>query len=237
MASTTRFPTKWLTYNQRINADLDDAFAENNADTFFDQDYMKSLVAPIKQQEDWILKLFALQFTIILFLIVGFATKDVTLNFFGVALGNVPGIKEMLLALSSTAALLILILVSSRDTTIVLAEGITDRTVDPRFVVYARFVLPSAFNVRFYVPREFNRWIFATKINKSITIFIAFLTVSIMIASIVASLAIQVVLIGEVWRHPTLGYWSYFALAYIGAAYLLGTSNNCSSWESRRSLG
>jgi hypothetical protein len=216
-----QFPTKWLTYNQRINADLDETFANGDPEAFFDQDYMNRLVSPIKQQEEWMLKLFALQFTILVFLVVGFAAKDVTFNFFGVALGNVPGIKEMLLALSATIALLILVLAASRDTTIVLAQSISDRTVDSKFAAYAKFASPSAFSFRLYLPREHGRWMFATKVTKSVTILIALLTSLIAIASIVASVSIQVVLIGEVWRHPTIGNWSYFSLAYVGAAYLL----------------
>jgi Fe2+ transport system protein B len=216
-----KFPTRWLTYNQRIDADLDDAFTDPGAKEFFDNNYMASLVAPIKQQEDWILKLVGIQFTIVLFLVVGFASKDVTVNFFGIALGNVPGIKEVLLGISATVALFIAMLTSARDTTLCLVESISKRTTNKTFAAYEKFALPSHFNFRLYLPREYNRWIFAKKPTKVVTVTIALLSLFLMIAFIVAATAIQVVFIREIWKHPTIGFWSYFSLAYILAAYFL----------------
>jgi hypothetical protein len=155
------------------------------------------------------------------FLVIGFTSPDTTLNFFGVALKNVAGIREVLLALSATVALLIMMLVSSRDTTVYLVQGICRRTVDPKFSDYAKFVLPGIFNFRLYIPRQHDRWVFATFVGKATTIIIALLTIFIALATIVVSFAIHVFIIKEIWQHPTIGSWSYFALLYIGAAYVL----------------
>lgn len=220
-AAPEKFPIRWLTYNQRISADLDDTFADPDAKEFFDHDYMTDLIAPLKQQEDWMLKLFGIQFTIILFLIVGFASKDTTVTFFGVPLGNVPGIKEALLAISATVALFIMLLTGSRDTTLSLVQSIAERTTDPKFAAYEKFALPSYYNVRLYLPRQYDRWLFATKLTKAVTVIIALLSISIMVALVVASAAIQVVIVRDIWQHPTIGFWSYFSLVYVLAAYLL----------------
>ena len=134
-----------------------------------------------------------------------------------------PGIKRnAVLSLSATVALLILLLTASRRHNYHRDTGnlATYRRLR-KFSAYSAFVLPSSFNFRLYLPREYERWIFATKAPRVQTIAIGILTVLIAVASIVVFAAIHLLILREIWQHPTLGGWSYFALAYIGAAYLL----------------
>jgi hypothetical protein len=67
MASSQKFPIRWLTHQQRVREDLVEAIrvTQEGDKPFFTEAYMASLAAPIKQQEEWVLKLLFLQGTLL----------------------------------------------------------------------------------------------------------------------------------------------------------------------------
>ncbi|QOZ26157.1 hypothetical protein [Bradyrhizobium sp. CCBAU 51753] len=211
----------WLTYQKRIDADLDDAFREAGAETFFSQEYVRRLAEPIKQLDEWLLKLFVVQFAIIGFLAVEFVSTDATFSLFGLSLKNAPGLKEILLALSATIAIAIGVMTATRDTTVSIIQGILKRTVDKRFVEYETFAAPAGFHFKLYLPREHKRGYFPTRSGKVVTIAIAVLGFLIALSTIAASLAVHWMIIKDIWLHPTLGNWSYFVLSYVASSYAL----------------
>jgi hypothetical protein len=105
MAASPKYPTRWLTFQQRVRADLEDTFQASKAAgdlTFFTEGYLTSLAAPLKQQEEWIVKLLFFQATILGFLAVGFVSPETKLTVFGFDLKGVDGLREIHLAISAT---------------------------------------------------------------------------------------------------------------------------------------
>jgi hypothetical protein len=179
------------------------------------------LLAPVKQEEEWILKLFVLQGSLLGFLAVGFVAPDAKLNLFGVDFKNVDGIREFLLALAATITLFISALTSARDTALTMATAISEQKQDKAFAVYAAFARPSAFNFKIYVPREFDRWIFPKVRGIWFLMTVAILLVVMALIAIVASIAVQIAIIGQIWHHPVIGWWSYAALTYVLSSYTI----------------
>ncbi|WP_426435898.1 hypothetical protein [Bradyrhizobium genosp. P] len=212
---------KWLTYRQRMDADLDDAFRQPGAEEFFSEDYIRRLSEPIKQLDDSLIKLSVIQFAILGFLAVEFVSSDATFSLFGLSVKNAPGLKEFLLAFSATVAIAIGAITGTRDTTVNMIQGISQRTANARFGQYAAYALPIGFNLRLYLPLERKRGQFSTGPAKLVTVVIALLVVFVFLSTLVASAAIHWMILKDIWTHPTLGPWSYFALTYVVASYLL----------------
>lgn len=212
---------KWMTYRQRIQADLDDAFSNDNATDFFGEDYVRQLSEPLKQQDEWLLKLFALQFAILSFLLVGFGTADATFSVFGISLKQTTGLKEVLLVMSATIGVAIMVISSARDTAIFLIQGICKRLVDPRYIHFAKFAFPVGFHFRMYHPREYERWQFSTIAGKGTSVAVGVLAILVGLALFALSFIVQWIIIKDIWKNPTLGNWSYFALAYVALVYAL----------------
>ncbi|MBI5128589.1 MAG: hypothetical protein HZA66_04045 [Rhodopseudomonas palustris] len=212
---------RWMTYNQRVSADIESAFRSPDAQEFFCKEFVDSLAVPIKQQEEWIIKLLTIQFTLVVFLLVGFVSEDVTFHVLGVDLKNIVGLREVLLALSVTAAMFAMLLLSARDTAIHMITEIQKRKSPEAFRHFAAFAAPRAFNFRVYLPREFDDWIFE-RIPRGVYAFIFFPLLASVFGSLIAvSFVVQWIIITEVWKAPMLGAWSYAAIGYAIAVYLL----------------
>jgi hypothetical protein len=244
MAASLKYPIRWLTFQQRVRADLVDTFQAAKAagdPTFFTETYLASLAAPLKQLEETTIKLFLFQAAILGFLAVGFVSPETKLSVFGFDLKNVDGLREILLAISATIALGIFGLASSRDTTIFMLTVICEQTQPQLTLPYAKYALPSAFNLRMYLPREYDRWMFPRFPKKTFAVTIALLCLTmvgiVIVASfaihwslIVASFAIHWSLIKEIWRHPGLGNWSIAALVYVFASYFVNLCFLMNRW-------
>ncbi|WP_315782686.1 hypothetical protein [Bradyrhizobium sp. SZCCHNPS1003] len=186
-----KFPTKWLTYKQRIQADVREALTQHGADDFFDHSFVEAIAGQVKQQEEWLLKLFALQAAVIAFLIVGFVSPDAKSSLFSVELKSIQGIREVLLAVSSTAAVFMATLTYSRDAALHVASAVAEGTVASELKHFGVFIIPTAFNVRIYIPREHDRWQFGLWHGKAFVIVAALLIVVMVCIAIAASFAVH----------------------------------------------
>jgi hypothetical protein len=231
MTASSKYPVRWLTFQQRVRADLEETFrTAPEGTTIFTEAYLASLAAPIKQQEEWMLKLLFLQTTILGFLAVSFVSPDAKIGVFGFDLRAVDGLREILLALSATIALAIFCLVSTRDTAILILNVICEQTQQKSFLPYAKYVLPSAFSLRFYLPREYDRWFFSILPRRAFAMVIAVLLVVMFGIAFVASIAIHWSLIKDIWHHPGLGKWSIAALVYVFTCYLVNICVALNRW-------
>jgi hypothetical protein len=213
------FPIKWLTYKQRIQADVREALNQHGADDFFDRSFVEAIAGQVKQQEEWFLKLFALQAAVIAFLIVGFVSPDAKSSLFGLELKSIQGIREVLLAVSSTAAVFMAALACSRDAALHVASAVAKETLPSELRHFGLFTSPTMLNVRVYIPREYDRWQFGLWHGTAFTIVAALLVVTMFCIVIAASLAVHWALILDIWQHPSLGRWSTVALIYVFSTY------------------
>lgn len=233
MAALPKYPVRWLTFQQRVRADLLDTFQAAKAagdPPFFTEAYLASLAAPLKQMEESTIKLFLFQTAILGFLAVGFVSPETKLSLFGFDLKNVDGLREILLAISATIALGIFALASSRDTTIFMLNVICEQTQPQLTLPYAKYALPSAFDLRMYLPREHERWMFARFPKRIFAVIIALLCLTMAGIAIVASFAIHWSLIKHIWRNPGLGNWSIAALVYVFASYFVNLCFLMNRW-------
>jgi hypothetical protein len=215
------FPIRWLTYKQRISDDVKAILGNEDASDFFDGDYLSALSTQIKQQEEWLLKIFALQMAIITFLLIGYVSPDTKLSIFGVDLKGIQGSREMLLLLSSALGTFTCMIAASRDAAVYLAEAILQHNEASGLKPFKAFVAPSVFNVRLYLPREYDRWMFAIIPTKIFILPAAICLVVMAIIILSGSFAIHWVLIREIWVNPSLGKWSIATLVFVFASYFV----------------
>lgn len=213
--------TKWLTYHQRIDADLTDAFKQAGAKELFNADYIRRLSEPVKQLDDWLIKLGITQFAILAFLMIEFVSPETTFSLFGLSMKAAPGLKEVLLAFVSTLAIAISAITGSRDTSVNIIQGVTKRTSDEQFQRFAAYASPIGFNLRLYLPLEYRRGQFSKLPTKLVSLILGALAFSVFLSTLFVSAAVQWMIIKDIWLNPTLGGWSYFAVTYVATAYLL----------------
>jgi hypothetical protein len=216
------FPTAWFTYKSRIRRDLDRAYAEEGGETFFGADYVTRISGQAKQLEEWFTKLMALQIALMAFQVIGFISSDASLSLFGITLKQAAGVKEMLLVIFAVIAVATWLVLISRDTVLAVIDRLAELSTERTLASFEKLALPSPSNIKFYVPRLYDDWMFPTAPNKAL--FGAFVVVSALLAvSVFAfSLAINIVFFLDIYRRPTLGAWSYCVLGYVVATYMFG---------------
>jgi hypothetical protein len=220
-AERKRYPTRWLSYRARIRDDLKRAFEAPNAKEFFSKAYVDAVSAEARRLEDWNVKLLSIQFGIMAFLVVGFVSSDVSVSIFGVSLKNATGLKEVLLALSATVGMVSLFISSSRDTLVYIIDGITDLSADKTFSAYAKLSIPTQFNLKTYVGKQYELWVFPTFITKILFAIIVMLIVVLFFLVIAFSIGVSGMLFLDIYRNPTLGIWSGAILIYVTIAWAL----------------
>jgi hypothetical protein len=217
-----RFPTVWLTYKARIRGDFDRAYSAEGGAEYFDSDYFSRLCAQIKQLEDWLIKLFVLQIALTGFQVIGFVGNDASISLFGITLKQATGVKEILIALYAFIAVATWMVSISRDTALTVAERLVERSTDEPFVAFGKLAAPTSFNVKFYMPRAYEDWIFPTRANQILFLVFVIAAVLISLAVFLFSLAVNVVFFLDIYRHPTLGVWSNWVLGYVGLTVAFG---------------
>jgi hypothetical protein len=217
-----RFPVTWLTYKARIRRDLDRAYAVQDAEEYFNSDYFNKICAQAKQLEEWLAKLFLIQIALTIFQVVGFISNDASLSLFGITLKQAAGVKEMLLAFSASVAVITWMVILSRDTTMIVIERLIELSTDDRFVLFDKLAAPTPFNIKVYVPRAYEDWIFPTLPNRFTFLVFVVGAILLSLAVFLFSLAVNVVFFLDVYRNPTLGIWSKFVLSYVAFVAFIG---------------
>lgn len=160
------FPTVWITYKGRIKRDLDRAFATAGGAEYFNSDFVTALSAQAKQLEDWAIKLLIVQIAITGFQVVGFVGNDASISLFGVTLKQATGVKEILISLYALVAVATWMVLISRDTSLTVLERLVELSTKEPFVHFGKLSTPTSFNLKFYMPRAHEDWIFPTRVNK-----------------------------------------------------------------------
>lgn len=216
------FPLVWLTYKQRIRRDLDRAFATDQGESFFNQDYFSRLSAQAKQLDENLVKLLVLQFALSAFQVLGFVSSDASLSLFGVTLKQATGVKEVLLLLYALVALATWTIMISRDTSLAVLERLAELTVDEPLTSFGKLSAPTSFGIKTYVPRAYDDWIFPTIANKGLFVAISLTAMLLAFATFGLSLVVSIVLVVDIYQHPTLGRWSNWVLTFVGLTVLFG---------------
>lgn len=216
------FPLIWLTYKQRIRRDLDRAYATDEGEKFFNQDYFSRLSAQAKQLDNSLIKLLLLQFALSAFQVLGFFGGDASLPLFGVTLKQAAGLKEVLLLLYALIALATWTITISRDTTLAVVERLTELTAEEPLNSFGKLAAPTFFGVKVYVPRAYEDWIFPTLANRWLFFVVSLMGILLFTAAIIFSLSINILFVVDIYQHPTLGSWSNWTLAFVGLTFLFG---------------
>lgn len=217
------FPLIWLTYKQRIRRDLDRAYAADEGEKFFDQDFFSRLSAQAKQLDDGLIKLLLLQFALSAFQVLGFFGGDASLSLFGVTLKQTAGLKEVLLLLYAIVAMATWTVAISRDTSLVLLERLTELSAEEEHLsAFGKLAAPTFFGIKVYVPRAYDDWIFPTLANTALFWVVSVLAILLFSTAIVFSMGINVLFAVDIYQHPTLGRWSSWVLAFVGLTFLFG---------------
>lgn len=216
------FPLVWLTYKARLRLDLDRSYSVDPDADYFTPEYADRLSVQVKQSEDWLLKLILFQIGLMAFQIVGLLNKDASMSLLGVTIQNVAGIKEVVLAIYATMALLTWFMLMSRDTGLAVLEHLVELSSDHKARELAKLARPAAFNLRFIFPRQYDDWIFATWPTKWLTLLFFICLALISFAAICASAVVNAALIVLVYRNPTLGDWSIYTIYYAIAVFGVG---------------
>lgn len=214
-----RFPVRWLTYKQRVREDIERLYKAENGPEFFDDKYVAQLGGVAKQLEEWEIKLLTVQIAISVFIVIGFLAGDASMSLFGISLKQAPGVKEMLLALAATLAVVIYAVSQSKNLRLVVIEKLIELRENPRFLSFAKLAAPSAFHLNAYIARQSERWVFSTFLGKLIFVALVVLFSFFLLLLLGSSVALWIYLFVEIWRQPTLGVWSYIALIYAGIGY------------------
>ena len=227
----TRFPIRRLTYKQRVLDDVERLYRGDDGPAFFDEKYTDSLAGSAKQLENWELKLFATQFAISVFVVLGFISTDASISLFGISLKHAAGLKEFLLVLAASLSVAIYAVLESKRLRLVVIEKLTELRSEKKFLEFAKLAIPAPYQLYVYVARQFEKWIFPTLFTRSLMFLLIILFFVLLLLFFAASIAIWVYLFVGIFRQPTLGFWSYGALVYSSVAYL-----TCIFWFIRAHL-
>ena len=230
-ASRRRFPVKWLTYKARVRDDIDRVFQTEDGRSFFDEKYLTALSESTRTLERWEVKLLIFQFSISLFILIGLISSETSISVFGVTLKQMPGLKEIFLALSATLAVIVYAISQSKTLRLIVIEKITELKTNEKFLIFAKLASPAPYEMVAYITRQHDRWVFSTALTKSIMIAIGLLSIFIFVALLGFSIGLWIFLYLEILSWPTLGGWSYLILSYSSIAYAL-----CILWLIRAHL-
>ena len=220
-ADRRRFPVKWLTYKGRVRDDIDKLFQTDDGRPFFDDKYLTALSESTKTLERWEIKLLVLQFSISLFILIGLVSADTSISVFGVTLKQMPGLKELFLALSATLAVVVYAISQSKTLRLTVIEKITELNTNEKFLSFAKLASPAPYQMVAYIARQHDKWVFSTALTKSIMIAIGVLSILLFVALLGFSIGLWVFLYLDILNRPTLGGWSYLILSYSSVAYSL----------------
>jgi hypothetical protein len=218
---TRRFPIRWLTYRTRIQLDVDEAFNLPSGKEIFDHDYVERADSAIKQLEAWQVKMMTTSFAISAFLVTGFITDDATVSLFGVSLKQAVGLKEVLLALSATIGVFMTSITQSKETLIAVLEKLTQLSTDREVLPLAALATRSSFHLKFYVPRQYDKWILPTFFTMLYSLLLGLLWIIVVLFMLAAVFGLTAFLAIQIYRHPTLGIWSTAILYYVGVVFML----------------
>lgn len=214
--SQPKFPVRWLTYKRRIQLDLERAFKEPNANQIFGSAFAEDISASIRRAESRIIKLISLQFAIALFFIVGFLSSEQSISIFGVSLNQVPGLKEILLAVYSTVAAATMPLITVRDIKIFVLERIAELRGDKAFLPFTKLQIASAFELNAYLPRQYEDWIFPALFSRLFFALLLLVVMTIGLFVVGFWILLFCLVYQAIYRNPSLGTWSYLILTYSG---------------------
>jgi hypothetical protein len=220
-ANKKRYPTRWLTVKRKIRDDLEETFQKEGAKEFFDEKYISSLAAQIQQLENWQLRLFAVQTAVLGFLAVGFISSDTSISLFGVSLKYAHGLKEVLLGIAVTLGFFLPLITAMKEVRVIIIEKLVELSISPNFTDFAKLAARSSFHVQTYVSKRWSTWIFSALRTKMLSGALFLIGASLIICVFVFSTALQIFIILDIWKNPTLpGMWSYAVVAYAIAGYI-----------------
>jgi hypothetical protein len=216
------FPIRWLSYRARIREDAKRLYELPDGKNFFSEDYLAAISAEARRLESWEVKLIVAQATIAVFFVVGFLSRDPSLSLFGVSLKDAIGIKEVVLAISSTLSIMSMVVTSSKNTLLHVLDVIVEMSTPKEYVGFAKLATPTSFSVKAYFARQYERWVFSTFFPKFFFVSVALLGMILVVFIIAFSMGLYIIIFLDIYQHPTLGRWSTAILAYTGVTWIFG---------------
>jgi hypothetical protein len=196
-------------------------YAQGGAEKVFTSDYIKSLSDQVLRLDARIGKLFLFMFSTNAFLVMAFLSPDISMSFLGVSIKSQSSVREVLLVVVAETTLAISTLSASRDVLICTAEKIASLTADAKFAGFYQLASPSAFDIKIYLPRQYERWIFPAWITRSIGWFISFMTLYSFVLLFGVGIALSFAILDQVCRSPAFGLWSYGIVVFVIGAWLV----------------
>lgn len=213
-ADRKRFPVTWLTYKRRVRDDVETLYKAKGGADFFTDEYVSVLIHTVEQLEARQLKLMTYQIAISAFMVLGLVSSEATVTLFGIPLKDAPGVKEILLVLASSIAIVFFAQEQSKLLRLTIVEKLSELKTDDDFVDFAKLAIKTPFDLRGYAAKQYNKWIFATIPTRLATGLIVLLLGAALLIYLVAAWALWVYVFVQIYRAPTLGLWSYIALLY-----------------------
>jgi hypothetical protein len=212
-----------MTYKQRVREDLEALWGQDGAKDIFGFEYKDGLKEIIKQLEGWLIRLIVTQTAIISFLLAGFVSQEASISLFGISLKATPGLREFLIVFSSTLAVLILFVSSSRDIRVFVLEKLMELTTESRYLDLAMLATAAPFHLRAYIPKRYQLYIFSTRLTKLSFGLLATLLILMFVSLFLFSIAVQAIIICDIYYHPTLPpFWSTAVLGYAFVGFAAG---------------
>jgi hypothetical protein len=216
------YPVRWLTYKARIREDLKGLYADPEGKKFFSKEYLDSLATEARRLESWEIKLIIIQVTIGIFLIVSLFSANASISLFGVSLNNTAGVKEIVLALSSTISVISLVITSSKNNLLHIIEAIIELSTPKNLVDLAKLATATSFGMKTYVARQYERWVFSTFLPKLLFGLLVALGLGIFVFILIFSIVLYAMLFLDIYHRPTMGGWSAVVLVYAGITWIFG---------------
>jgi hypothetical protein len=182
---------------------------------------LDALAEELKRVDSLYMKLIGLNFGVVAFLFVGFVSRDASLSVFGISLKDFPGMKEFLVGLVTTVSIFNLFISTSRETMQHVVNTVIDSTLDQKLAPFAKLAYPTAFHLKIYAARAFDRWVFPRFSTKLLTIVIGILVVSWFLLLLSLSIALSLLLCFEIYKNPSLGNWSIAVLWYVALGWVI----------------
>lgn len=220
-----------MNFKRRVRDDVEQAYREEGGPEFFNEEFISRIAASARRLEGWQIWLFATQTAILGFLLVGLVSNDASISLLGISIKNAPGVKEVLLGLVATIAILIYAVATLKDVRLFIVEKVIELRTDSKFMSLAQVAAPSAFESSVFMPKQYARYLFPTKLTKVLFAMPAVLFLLLLAFVYCLSIILYFYVIADVYWNPTLpGNWSQVIVAFAIASQALGILWMARAW-------
>lgn len=215
-----RYPVLWKTPREIMFMDLENYEAESK-DFELNKDFFRELVQSRDKLADRIRRNSVIAATILAILITDYFSIDLKFSLFGVQITKFKFFKELLL-IGSCALSGVSLLLQSNQYTLESAMHFIILNKFPRELrhIYESQYLPGRTYAR-YAPTNLP-YINTVSVNFWISVIPAIMALAAMLIGFLGYAALLVVLLADIWTHPSVPFWSRAAVGLMSLSYTYG---------------